>query len=270
MPARGRRSGVAAWLLVLLAAAELVRLRGQREAELERSRDEQLARRASEERMRIARDLHDVVAHNISVINVQANTALHLMDRQPDRAREALTAIHEVSKQALAELRSVLGVLRADGSAAQRTPSPGLAQLDDLLSAVRSAGLEIRLSVRRRRAAVARRRGPGGLSHRPGSADEHGPPQREPPRRGRDPLPAGRRPHSGGRRRAAAGARIGGQARAGNGITGMNERAHALAGACRRAAGRTAASGSRPGCPARIRCAAQPRRCQIIGPGCQR
>ena len=60
----------------------------------------------------MARDLHDVVAHNISVINVQANTALHLMDRQPDRARSALTTINEVSKQALAELRSVLGVLR--------------------------------------------------------------------------------------------------------------------------------------------------------------
>ncbi len=56
-----------------------------------------------------------MVAHNISVINVQAKTALHLMDRQPERAREALTAIHDVSRQALAELRSVLGVLRADG-----------------------------------------------------------------------------------------------------------------------------------------------------------
>ncbi len=139
--------GVAAWLLVLLAAAEVVRMRRQRTAEVTRSREEQLARQAGEERMRIARDLHDVVAHNISVINVQANTALHLMDRQPDRAREALTAIHDVSKQALAELRSVLGVLRADGDAAPRAPSPGLGQLDDLLSAVGGAGLGVRLSV---------------------------------------------------------------------------------------------------------------------------
>ena len=73
--------------------------------------------------MRIARDLHDVVAHNISVINVQANTALHLMDRQPDRARTAPTTINEVSGQALAELRSVLGVLRAVDESEPRAPA---------------------------------------------------------------------------------------------------------------------------------------------------
>ena len=106
--------GVAAWLMVLLAIAELVRIRSQRAAALRRGREEEYRRRASEDRVRMARDLHDVLAHNISVINVQSNTALHLMDRQPERAREALTAIHSVSKQALAELRSVLGVLQAD------------------------------------------------------------------------------------------------------------------------------------------------------------
>jgi signal transduction histidine kinase len=139
--------GVAGWLVVLLAAAELIRARGQRVAAAARSRDDELRRRASEERMHMARDLHDVLAHNISVINVQANTALHLMDRQPERAREALTSIHEVSKQALAELRTVLGVLRADGDAAPRTPSPGLGQLNDLVSAVGAAGLDARLAV---------------------------------------------------------------------------------------------------------------------------
>jgi signal transduction histidine kinase len=137
--------GVAAWLLVLLAAPEFVRFRRQHVAELARNRADQLRRQASEERMRIARDLHDVVAHNISVINVQANTALHLMDRQPERAREALTAIHDVSRQALTELRSVLGVLRSDDDLAPRAPSPGLGQLDDLLSAARRAGLDPRL-----------------------------------------------------------------------------------------------------------------------------
>ena len=106
---RGRPSaGFALWLgispILLLAAAEVIRSRSQRLAALERSRQEELLRRASEERMAMARDLHDVVAHSISVINVQANTALHLMDRQPDRARSALTTINEVSKQALAEL----------------------------------------------------------------------------------------------------------------------------------------------------------------------
>jgi signal transduction histidine kinase len=139
--------GVAAWLIVLLAIAEVVRIRSQRAAAIARSREDQLQRRASEERMRIARDLHDVLAHNISVINVQASTALHLMDRQPERAREALTAIHEVSKQALNELRSVLGVLRTADDDPPRTPSPGLSQLGDLLRSVRSAGLDARLTV---------------------------------------------------------------------------------------------------------------------------
>jgi signal transduction histidine kinase len=140
--------GVAAWLIVLVAITELVRIRGQRAAALKRSQEEEVRRRASEDRMRIARDLHDVLAHNISVINVQANTALHLMDRQPDRAKEALTAIHGVSKQALSELRAVLGVLREEGpDGAPRSPSPGLAGLDDLLASVRSAELEVRLTV---------------------------------------------------------------------------------------------------------------------------
>ena len=141
----GAALGVAAWLLALLALAEFVRIRRQRAADLARSREDQLRRQASEERMRMARDLHDVLAHNISVINVQASTALHLMDRQPERAREALTAIHGVSKQALTELRGVLGVLRSPGEGAPLSPSPGLAQLDDLLTAVRPAGLTVRL-----------------------------------------------------------------------------------------------------------------------------
>jgi signal transduction histidine kinase len=86
-----------------------------------------------------------VVAHNISVINVQANTALHLIDRQPERAREALSAIHEVSKQALAELRSVLGVLRETSTDAPLAPSPGLARLADLAASAGSAGLTVRI-----------------------------------------------------------------------------------------------------------------------------
>jgi signal transduction histidine kinase len=137
--------GLAILLLFLLAVAEVMRARGQRAAALERSRQEELRRRAGEERMRIARDLHDVVAHNISVINVQANTALHLMDRQPDRARSALTTINEVSGQALAELRSVLGVLRAVDEGAPRAPAPGLARLGDLSDTAAAAGLAVRV-----------------------------------------------------------------------------------------------------------------------------
>ncbi len=140
-------AGIAAWLIVLVAITELVRIRGQRAAALKHSQEEEFRRRASEDRMRIARDLHDVLAHNISVINVQANSALHLMDRQPERAKEALTAIHGVSKQALAELRTVLGVLREGGDGAPRSPSAGLAGLDDLLASVRSAELAVGLTV---------------------------------------------------------------------------------------------------------------------------
>ena len=135
----------AAGMVVLLGAAELLRLRQQRSAAIAASRQDQALRRASEERLRIARDLHDVVAHNISVINVQANTALHLIDRQPERARDALSAIHEVSKQALAELRSVLGVLREAGTGAPLAPGPGLARLADLAASAGSAGLTVRI-----------------------------------------------------------------------------------------------------------------------------
>ncbi len=91
----------------------------------------------------LARDLHDVVAHNITVINVQANTALHLMDRQPDRARTALTTIDEVSRRALAELRWALGVVRAAGESAPGTPTPGLARLGDLADTAAAAGLTV-------------------------------------------------------------------------------------------------------------------------------
>jgi signal transduction histidine kinase len=137
--------GLAAGLTFLLLVAELIRNRNQRAADAQRRRDEQLRRRASEERMRMARDLHDVVAHNIAVINVQANTALHLMDRQPERARTALSTINDVSKQALVELRSVLGVLRDVDGAAPRSPAPGLAQLSDLVDLATAAGLTVRV-----------------------------------------------------------------------------------------------------------------------------
>jgi signal transduction histidine kinase len=136
---------VGAGLTVMIAVAELLRLRGQRATALAQRRKEEMLRRASQERLRMARDLHDVVAHNISVINVQASTALHLMDRQPDRAMAALTVIHDVSKQALVELRSVLGILRDVDAGAPRTPSSSLARLGDLLDNARASGLDVRL-----------------------------------------------------------------------------------------------------------------------------
>jgi len=140
---------LAGGLVFLLVVAELIRIRSQRAAALERSRTEELRRRASEERLQMARDLHDIVAHNIAVINVQANTALHLMDRQPERAAAALATINDVSKQALIELRSVLGVLRDVDSggvaSAPRAPAPGLARLGDLVENAAAAGLAVRV-----------------------------------------------------------------------------------------------------------------------------
>ena len=138
---------LAAGLVTLLLVAELARARSARAAADRRSRAEATARLASDERLAIARDLHDVVAHSISVINVQANTALHLMDRQPERAQEALTAIRDVSGQALGELATVLGALRAGdqaaGGGAPLTPVPGVARLDELAARARSAGFAV-------------------------------------------------------------------------------------------------------------------------------
>ncbi len=146
--------GLAAWLLFLLSVAELIRGRNQRAADAHRAREAELRRRASEERMQMARDLHDLVAHNISVINVQANTALHLMDRQPERARSALSTINDVSKQALVELRSVLGVLRGVDQGAPLAPSPSLSRLGDLVDTAAAAGLAVRIEESGPRAAL--------------------------------------------------------------------------------------------------------------------
>ena len=142
-PSQAVAIGAAAGLVALLGVAEWLRLRRQHSDAVTRGRQEEARRRVTEERLRIARELHDVVAHNISVINVQANTALHLMDRQPERARIALTTINEVSKQALMELRSVLGVLRQIDDDAPRAPSPSLERIDELAAATGAAGFSV-------------------------------------------------------------------------------------------------------------------------------
>jgi signal transduction histidine kinase len=101
----------------------------------------------SEERLRIARELHDVVAHNISLIIVRARVVLHLLDQQPDEARAALAAIKDASGETLAELRSVLGVLREADEAAPREPAPGLARLPELVDRAAQAGLDVELAI---------------------------------------------------------------------------------------------------------------------------
>jgi signal transduction histidine kinase len=126
-----------------LTGAELVRMRSAQLAERARTRAEEARRQASEERLRMARELHDVLAHNISMINVQAGVALHLMDDDPQQARTALSAIKEASKEALTEMRSVIGALRAQGETAPRSPTAGLSRLEELLDRARNAGLPV-------------------------------------------------------------------------------------------------------------------------------
>ncbi len=138
---------VAGWLLAVLIGSELNRIREERVEESRRAKAAEAAGRVSEERLRIARELHDVVAHNISLINVQAGVALHLMDAQPEQARTALTAIKQASKEALVELRSVLGVLRQVDEPGPRQPAPSLRRLTDLVERTRQAGLDVRVEV---------------------------------------------------------------------------------------------------------------------------
>jgi signal transduction histidine kinase len=142
-PTLGGSSFVVGWALVVLVTSELIRMRAQRAAETARTRAEEERRQASEERLRMARELHDVLAHNISMINVQAGVALHLIDQNPEQARTALAAIKDASKEALTEMRGVIGALRAQGEAAPRAPTAGLDRLDDLLDRARSAGLAV-------------------------------------------------------------------------------------------------------------------------------
>ena len=144
-PSLGTMSALAAWLLVLFGVGEGIRIRRLRAAEAARLLEEEEKLKASDERLRIARELHDVLAHNISLINVQAGVALHVNGELPEQARTALAAIKDASREALGELRSALDVLRQTGDAPPRGPAPGLGQLPDLVAAARSAGLDVRV-----------------------------------------------------------------------------------------------------------------------------
>ncbi|HEX2381183.1 MAG TPA: sensor histidine kinase [Acidimicrobiales bacterium] len=114
----------------------------ERARTLERDRDEQARRAVAEERLHIAQDLHDVVAHSMGVIAVQAGVGAHVIDTDPEEAKHTLEAISQTSRSTLAEIRRMLGVLR-DDQGASYTPAPGLADLDKLLRDVSGAGLEV-------------------------------------------------------------------------------------------------------------------------------
>jgi signal transduction histidine kinase len=116
----------------------------------ERTREEEARRRVDEERLRIARELHDVVSHTIGVISVQAGVAAHLLERRPDKAADSLAAIRQASDEALGELHAMLGVLRerdGDGGGNPLAPAPGLAELDALVAQAAGAGVEVQVSL---------------------------------------------------------------------------------------------------------------------------
>ncbi|MEU8776131.1 histidine kinase [Streptomyces sp. NPDC048606] len=143
--------GIFAWTGMAAAAGDAVRSRRafvdairERAERAERTREEEARRRVAEERLRIARDLHDVVAHHIALVNVQAGVAAHVMDKRPDQAKEALAHVRDASRSALNELRATVGLLRQSGDPEAPTePAPGLDVLDGLLDTFRHSGLPV-------------------------------------------------------------------------------------------------------------------------------
>ena len=117
----------------------------ERAERLERERDEESRRAVAEEQARIARELHDVIAHNVSVMVVQAAAARDVFDALPARAREALRSIEQTGRSALQELRRLLGAVRT--TEVELAPQPGLARLPELVDQVRAAGLAVDLRV---------------------------------------------------------------------------------------------------------------------------
>ncbi|MER5938157.1 sensor histidine kinase [Streptomyces sp. NPDC001928] len=143
------------WLLLPLAAGNMTRLRRayltavQARAEhAERTREEEARLRVTEERMRIARELHDVVAHHLALANAQAGTAAHLALSNPQQTQKILTDLTGTTSSALRELKATLGLLRQndDPDSPPLEPSPGLSRLPELVSACASAGVTVTVS----------------------------------------------------------------------------------------------------------------------------
>jgi signal transduction histidine kinase len=125
----------------------IVRRRVARERVLEVERDTRAAEAVAEERTRIARELHDVVSHAISVVVLQARGGRKLLSEEPDAAREAFDVIERVSEQALTEMRRLLGLLRQEDEELVLAPQPSLARIDELVSALKASGLPVEVTV---------------------------------------------------------------------------------------------------------------------------
>jgi signal transduction histidine kinase len=135
-----RLFGLVLGTLAAVAMGTAGRLRRAAAAEGRARLVERERRRSEQERLRIAREVHDVVAHSLAMINVQAGVAAHVADRRPEQAKAALLAIKEASRSALTDLRATLDVLR---SGEERTPTPGMSRLPDLIATAGSAGLAV-------------------------------------------------------------------------------------------------------------------------------
>jgi signal transduction histidine kinase len=138
----------AAWLFALLLSRRSRRAHAaeERAAQLERDQHEQARAAAAGERARIARELHDVIAHSVSVMTVQAGAARTLLPEHPEQALPPLLAVEETGREALAEMRRLLGILR-EGDAPALAPQPGLTDLRTLAESVRDAGLPVQVTV---------------------------------------------------------------------------------------------------------------------------
>ena len=143
--------GVFAWIFMAAAVGDAARSHRAYVAEVEarahraeQTREQEAQRRVIDERLRIARELHDVVAHHIAVISVQAGAATHVLERRPDQVGPVLAHIRDASDLVLKEIASVVGVLRNSDEQTSNEPAPGLARLPDLVGALGAAGFAVR------------------------------------------------------------------------------------------------------------------------------
>ena len=142
------------------------------QAELEREEQARLA--VAEERARIARELHDVVGHSVSVMTVQAAAVRRLLEADQDKEREALLVVEQTGREALAEMRRMVGVLRRPEEAPALAPQPSLEHLEQLLATTREAGLPVELRIEGTPMPAPGRRGHDRVPDRPGGADQRG------------------------------------------------------------------------------------------------
>jgi signal transduction histidine kinase len=135
---------VVAWVAAPLAVGVTVRVSRE---QARQSRRDEARRQADAERLRVAQEVHDVVGHGLAAINMQAEIALHLLERQPSNAEAALTAISRTSRESLDELRATLGAVRRGDDLDDRTPVAGLARLDALVDRTRAVGVPVSVEI---------------------------------------------------------------------------------------------------------------------------